>query len=160
MLKRRLAGFLFFILIQIIASSQSVTVLSPRFVDNGDDTVTDRLTGLMWEQSPPDRQLKWTEAISYGKDLQLAGYSDWRLPYRNELRSLTQDERPSHAAWLNSQGFRNVQPVEYWSGSYFDYLGFDYAWVVHLRHGSARSNYQAEAFQVLFVRGGPWYGGP
>ena len=63
------------------------------FVDNGDGTITDKATGLMWEKggSPTARSLK--RAKFYVKKLnkvRFAGYSDWRLPTIEELASLVQ----------------------------------------------------------------------
>ena len=61
------------------------------FVDNGDSTITDRATGLMWEGggSPSVRLFKRSKF--YAKKLnedKFAGYSDWRLPTVEELASL------------------------------------------------------------------------
>ena len=66
-----------------------------RFVDNGNGTVSDTSTGLMWQQDT-DRQtgnkyyvlMTWEEALLYCENLQLGGYTDWRLPTVKELRSL------------------------------------------------------------------------
>jgi len=53
-------------------------------VDNGDGTVTDNKTGLMWQQEETD-PLYWVAALSYCEELSLGGYSDWRLPTIKEL---------------------------------------------------------------------------
>lgn len=58
------------------------------FVDNGDGTVTDTSTGLMWQKVTPRAIYTWEAAINYCEDLLLAGYKDWRLPTRNELQSI------------------------------------------------------------------------
>lgn len=60
---------------------------SDRFKNNGDGTVTDTATGLMWNIWNRD-YLSWELAISYCVNGQWAGYDDWRLPNRNELQSL------------------------------------------------------------------------
>lgn len=57
------------------------------FVDNGDRTVTDTSTCLMWQQGTTEH-LNWEEAISFCENLTLGEYEDWRLPSRNELQSL------------------------------------------------------------------------
>jgi len=57
------------------------------FLDNSDGTITDLKTGLMWQKEPLG-PYKWDEALSITATLQLAGYSNWRLPDRNELLSL------------------------------------------------------------------------
>lgn len=61
------------------------------FVDNGDGTVTDRATGLMWQKdgSPKPLTLKRsTYYISSLNDKRFMGYSDWRMPTVEELASL------------------------------------------------------------------------
>ena len=58
------------------------------FVDNGDGTITDLATGLMWQQSDSGRGMDWENALSYAETLNLAGYDDWRLPNVKELQSI------------------------------------------------------------------------
>ena len=67
------------------------------FVDNGDGTVTDRSTGLMWMQDDSgslgaghgaDGRLDWQQALEWAENLTYAGYSDWRLPNAKELHSI------------------------------------------------------------------------
>ena len=61
------------------------------FVDNGDGTVTDRATDLVWERHATAGLVEWSEVDSYIRELnsrQFAGYSDWRLPTIEELASL------------------------------------------------------------------------
>ena len=61
------------------------TGLEPSFTDNGDGTITDNLTGLMWQMIPVSEYFTWDEAQEYCEDLSLAGYDDWRLPTAKEL---------------------------------------------------------------------------
>jgi hypothetical protein len=65
-----------------------------RFVDNGDGTVTDTATRLMWEQNTGPSRRSWQDAIHYCDALTLAGHDDWRLPEIWELFSLIQFETP------------------------------------------------------------------
>jgi hypothetical protein len=58
------------------------------FVDNGNGTVTDRATGLMWMKEDSKRGMSWEEALAYCESLELAGYTDWRLPHAKELQSI------------------------------------------------------------------------
>ena len=58
------------------------------FTDHGDGTVTDNITGLMWQQEDTDRPKYWDEAIDYCEALTLAGHADWRLPDEYELQSI------------------------------------------------------------------------
>lgn len=58
------------------------------FVDNGDGTITDLATGLMWQQADDGSTRNWEDALRYCQDLSLSGYSDWRLPNAKELHSI------------------------------------------------------------------------
>jgi len=59
----------------------------PRYVDNGDGTVTDLVTGLMWQQAYSGK-MTYAEAVAAAESFELAGYTDWRLPTIKELYSL------------------------------------------------------------------------
>ncbi len=58
------------------------------FVDNGDGTVTDQATGLMWMQSDSGTGYNWEAALDYAETLSLAGQDDWRLPNAKELQGI------------------------------------------------------------------------
>jgi hypothetical protein len=58
------------------------------FVDNGDGTITDKATGLMWMQDDNGKAVLWQEALRYAETSEFAGYSDWRLPDAKELQSI------------------------------------------------------------------------
>jgi len=58
------------------------------FSDNGDGTVNDSATGLMWQQDDSGSTKSWDDAISYCEALSLGGSSDWRLPNAKELQSI------------------------------------------------------------------------
>ncbi len=59
------------------------------FNDNGDGTVIDLNTGLMWQQTPPVEGMTWAEAKAYCENLEFGGYSDWRMPTLKELFSIS-----------------------------------------------------------------------
>ncbi|MGE9294776.1 MAG: DUF1566 domain-containing protein [Puniceicoccales bacterium] len=59
-----------------------------QFVDNGDGTITDQATGLMWQQADSAQGMNWQDALAYAEASELAGYRDWRLPNAKELQSL------------------------------------------------------------------------
>ena len=59
------------------------------FQDNGDGTVTDLNTGLMWQVTPSSQSFSYEEAVEYAENLELAGYDDWRLPSTKELFSIS-----------------------------------------------------------------------
>ena len=67
------------------------------YTDNGDETITDEATGLMWMQndsgyyeagSNSDGTMDWEEALAWAEDATYAGYDDWRLPNVKELQSI------------------------------------------------------------------------
>jgi len=58
------------------------------FVDNGDGTISDLATGLMWQMADDGQTRDWEDALSYAESLDLAGYDDWRLPDVKELQSI------------------------------------------------------------------------
>lgn len=72
----------------------------PRFINHGDGRVTDKLTGLMWTQDSdapgpgvcnPGGAKNWSAGLQYVGCLNAQnylGHNDWRLPNKNELRSL------------------------------------------------------------------------
>ncbi|MBN2381571.1 DUF1566 domain-containing protein [bacterium] len=58
-----------------------------RFHDNGDGTITDTVTKLMWQQDENPR-MNWVSAMKHCADMKLAGHSDWRLPNLKELNTI------------------------------------------------------------------------
>ncbi len=58
------------------------------FVDNGDGTITDNATGLMWQQADSGSGINWEAALAHAEGLTLAGHDDWRLPNAKELQSI------------------------------------------------------------------------
>jgi hypothetical protein len=59
----------------------------PAYKDNGNGTVTDLNTGLMWTQDPGDKKT-FEQAVAGASKCKVGGYSDWRLPTIKELYSL------------------------------------------------------------------------
>ena len=141
---------------------------SPRFTDNGDGTVTDNLTGLIWTKDgnapgssacSPATTKTWQGALDYVACLNTnsyLGYTDWRLPNVNELKSLVHAGQSSISAWLNTQGFNNVQSSYYWSstsGAGYTYYA-DGAWVVSMWSGGMVSSSKTSYYYVWPVRSG------
>ena len=58
------------------------------FLDNGNGTITDDATGLMWQHSDSNQGMQWEAALKYAESLELGGYDDWRLPNAKELQSI------------------------------------------------------------------------
>lgn len=60
---------------------------APTYVDNGDGTVSDKVTGLMWAKAP-SAPVPFADIQTFARDSRIAGYSDWRVPTIRELYSL------------------------------------------------------------------------
>ncbi len=99
------------------------------FVNNGDKTISDNATGLMWQQDDSSQTLTWSEAISYCENLTLANYSDWRLANAKELQSIvdytkspdTTNSPAIDSSFFNSTSFTNENGKSdygfYWSST-------------------------------------------
>jgi hypothetical protein len=74
------------------------------FIDNNNGTITDKATGLMWQQMDSSKGMNWKEALEYAQNLSLGGYDDWRLPNAKELQSIvdyTRSVETSHSAAID-----------------------------------------------------------
>lgn len=63
------------------------------FVDNGDGTISDVATGLMWQRADDGNDRNWKEALSYAESLEFGNHMDWRLPNAKELQSIVDYSR-------------------------------------------------------------------
>ncbi len=84
------------------------------FKDNGDGTVSDLKTGLMWAKKAVT-PVTWKQAVSGAKSYSLAGYKDWRLPSIKEMYSLIHFEGSFTGSSSTSK-------------PYIDTKTFDYSW--------------------------------
>jgi hypothetical protein len=97
---------------------------SYNIVDNGDGTVTDTVTGLIWQQTTAPGTYTWEQALVYCENLTLGGKSDWRLPNRNELQSIVDYSKSDVAG-----PFEYVQSYHWTSTA--DAGGSNFAWYVN-----------------------------
>jgi len=122
-----------------------------RFIDNGNNTVTDHTTGLMWQKEDDGVERTWEEAQEYTKQLNLAGYTDWRLPTIEELISIVKYNLFAPA--IDTTYFPNIKSSNYWSSTtYADYTNF--AWYVNFFNGHVDYDYKSSSYYVRCVRGG------
>jgi hypothetical protein len=59
----------------------------PSYTENGDGTITDNTTGLMWQIDMGDK-VAFNDTKSLAQQSNLGGYDDWRVPTIKELYSL------------------------------------------------------------------------
>lgn len=132
-----------------------------RFVDNGDGTVTDNLTALIWLKNANCFGTRlWATALSDANALASGscGLSDgssagaWRLPNGNELHSLI-DPAQSNPALPAGHPFTGVQSDNYWTSTTVDYQPAG-AVIVVMSNGSLVGAFKSGAVYVWPVRGG------
>lgn len=70
------------------------------FIDNNDNTISDRATGLMWAKVDNGKGIDWEASLKYAESSALAGYKDWRLPNVKELQSIVDYSYSSSATDL------------------------------------------------------------
>ena len=77
------------------------------FQNNGDGTISDLSTGLMWSQTDSGSGINWKSALAYAQTKNTAnylGYSDWRLPNTKELQGIVDYTRSPSATNLANVG--------------------------------------------------------
>ena len=146
-----------------------------RWSDNGNDTISDSQTGLMWEKKTTavgsgenlrdprdvDNTYTWEYAtgdwidkmngrlIANVNDGGFAGYSDWRVPTLAELQTIVENNAPGK---INAIFGANA-PAPYWSASRRE-LGPAIAWYVLFGNQIPVSIGVPFKFHVRAVRGG------
>lgn len=127
----------------------------PAYRNNG-ATVTDLVTGLIWQQADDGVRRTWNEAAAYCQDLDQGGFDDWRLPFLKELLSIVDAGRNSPA--INPIFTSSSSTDIYWSGE--DYASSsNYAWGVNFYAGASVYNAKTlGGMKVRCVRGNSWPG--
>ena len=142
----------------------------PRFRDNGDGTVKDNLTGLIWLKNANAFGWRtWEQALADSNTLASgsAGLSDgskagdWRLPNRNELLSLIDiayygpalSSASGKSQWTSEDAFASVLLGYYWSST-TDSFRSTHAWCVDLTGGYSVAYNKTDVNYVWPVRTG------
>lgn len=135
------------------------------FIDNGDGTITDTATGLMWLKDAYCLGKKsWDGAHRQVEELNNnpgkyayrcvdydASYTDWSLPDISELEALVKKGGGDPVAWLEKQGFVKLQQQNYWTSQH-NMLNLYYAWLVNMRSGERRNYPKEFEFYIWPVR--------
>jgi hypothetical protein len=151
------------------AVQQESSAQNRRFKDNGDGTLLDKSTGLIWLKNANcavffenDASVKnsrpWHEARVAASELSdgFCGLSDnskpgdWRLPEREELLGIARQPE-ENANWAAGKAFNDIQSFYYWSSTLGD-LYPDFAFYVSLAYGMDNYAFQLNSFHLLPVR--------
>lgn len=131
-----------------VAGDELAPTPSTDFVISSDGmTVTDKRTGLIWQKEYDDSGKTWQEALKYCEDSVYAGYTDWRLPNKNELLSLL-DPGKSSAPYSN---FPDMPNHWFWSST-TDFCDAYYAWFVLFNVGNVSHYLKTNHYAVRCVR--------
>jgi len=119
-----------------------------RFIDNGNNTVTDTTTNLIWlKDANKFSNMSFNEAVETLKNFE---DGKWRLPTINELFSLIDFTR-YNPALPKEYPFVNVQSLHYWSSTTLaNYTGN--AWYVSMWNGYVHWNSKSVNYYVWPVR--------
>jgi tetratricopeptide (TPR) repeat protein len=106
--------------------AQKVPECSEGFLDLGDGTVKDCLTGLIWikDLTRPGGIKNWHEAVAYCQSMIGTYCGTFRLPTRDELETFSK-----HLSLSENQSFANLRNGFYWTGEDYD---AHHAWIVYL----------------------------
>jgi len=116
----------------------------PRNVVNSDGTLSDTLTGLVWQHQDDGVKKTWQEAVVYCQQLALGVQgSGWRLPSIDELRTLTQV----------FMFFSHPKSAPYWSSTPIAHSDHSRAFVVNHATGEMLATPKTEKHFVRPVRG-------
>ncbi|PTN35132.1 DUF1566 domain-containing protein [Desulfonatronum sp. SC1] len=147
--------------VRAVRAGQSESFGDSIIHDNGDGTVTDTTTGLMWQKcsfgqtwtggqcTGSATPRTWQQAMEAAESLTWANQDDWRLPNRNELQSLV-----DYSLFSPS-----IAPVfadyteHYWSSTTNAHFP-DYAWLVYFFSGDVSVSGKPASHYVRAVRAG------
>ncbi len=91
------------------------------FADNGNGTISDKATELMWSREDSKKAMNWQEALAYAEEMnaqKYLGHSDWRVPNAKELQSIVDYSRsPLSSASPAIDPIFEVSPIKDESGA-------------------------------------------
>ena len=121
-----------------------------KYVDNGNGTITDSATGLMWMKNNNGAGILWENALSYTESLTYAGYTDWRLPNAKDLQSIidyTRSPAITNSAAIDT--IFNSTQISNEAGN----TDYPFYWTSTTHLGASPMNNGTEANYICFGRG-------
>jgi hypothetical protein len=163
-------GHLHFFHVRAVRNTGAVLEPPQHFKNNGDGTVTDTYTGLVWQSAISQDTYTWDGALAYANSLNenggYANYTDWRIPDIKELFSLVEVSRMApcldstvfdvSALYPYKEGKDPQAPGVIWSSTsmHNSRPGVFEAWDLHdLYAGIISYSIKAETEHCILVRG-------
>ncbi|MCX6148066.1 MAG: DUF1566 domain-containing protein [Candidatus Kapabacteria bacterium] len=126
------------------------STVKSHFTDNGNGTITDNLTNLIWQKITYSDSLTWEQALAFSDSLTYSGFNDWRLPNIKELQSLNDESiiNPS----IDKTIFTNIGIKKYWSSTTLPNQTAK-AWYLHTQFGITTYDNKTARNMIICVRG-------
>jgi hypothetical protein len=128
------------------------TTITNHFTDNGNGTITDNLTQLVWQKTPNPNVVTWEQALTYAEGLTIGTTSDWRLPNIKELQSINNELTTNPSVFLPY--FSNVGIHNYWSSTSLPNQTTK-SWYWNTQFGITTYDVKTNSNYVLCVSGNP-----
>ncbi len=141
------------------------TAADDLFILDDKGTATHRTTGLTWARCSLGQRwdgrgckgeatlLTWAEALVAASADESAGFSDWRLPNKNELEFIVEEACSQPA--INQRVFPATAVLFYWTST--PYAGSPQgAWSVDFGYGSVSATVKTGKLPVRLVRDVVW----
>ncbi|MBK9440632.1 MAG: DUF1566 domain-containing protein [Comamonadaceae bacterium] len=153
-------------LMSLLQWAASPALAAKTYLNNGDGTVTDSATSLVWMRCSMGQTWNgpastctgaalgytWEQANALTGTVIFAGQSDWRMPNIRELQSIV--DRTVSDPSIDTVAFVNTPAAHFWSASASANESIN-AWRVGFFNGGASNGYsRSEAYHVRLVRGG------
>lgn len=158
----------YYVPLQVFIALFAVCPAHAAFIDNSDGTVSDSVTGLMWDKCSWGQSNNttcaggaatthtWAQALGVAVTANAAsykGYGDWRLPNVKELESLMKIDASSPA--IDTTVFPNTLSGWYWTASTYAYAPVPAnAWNVDFSDGGTNAGNKTGINYVRLVRSG------
>lgn len=151
------------VVLGLFLGAVSPALAAKTYSSNGDGTVTDPTTGLIWMRCSVGQTWNgstctgtastytFDQASALTGKLTFAGQGDWRVPNVRELNTIV-DRSVANPA-IDTVAFPNSASSEYWTGSTRADTS-DYAWYIDLYSGISSLKSRSSSFFVRLVRGG------
>ena len=120
-------------------------------VTKNGDIVIDIGTGLQWQDDADAKNITktWTEAIDYCENLTLGGFSDWRLPNINELKTIVDKSKYNHNIVTE---VTNLSTVFYWSSTSVAGNSNAASWLIAMGNGKGGVGHGYKGVETYHVR--------